>query len=184
MEFDLCSGEGGMAKSERIKPRPEEQVELRAKLEELYSPLLGRATLLVRGLRRPRPAAAELVSETVRRLLQRYVDADIESIGGLAFTTLKNVVFDIARKGRKFDGGFIENDAEVVDASRHEPDPFVRRALARLSDRERCVAVRAGIEGTAVPEAFKLCGWQTRSPYAEYKKILDRLKAELEGAHE
>lgn len=173
-----------MAKSERIKPRPEQQVELRARLEELHAPLLGRATLLVRGLRPPRPDPAELVSEAVRRLLGRYVDADIESVSGLAFTTLKNVVFDIARKGRKFDGGFIEDDGEVVDPGRHEPDPFVRRALERLSDRERCVAVRAGIEGTAVPEAFKLCGWQTRSPYAEYKKILDRLKTELEGAYE
>jgi DNA-directed RNA polymerase specialized sigma24 family protein len=172
-----------MAKSERSKPRPEEQVELRAKLEQLHPALLGKAILLSRGLPPPRPEPAELVSETLRRLLARYADSQVNSASGLAFTTLQHIVFDIARKGRAF-GGFIEDDGEVADPVRHEPEPFVRRALERLSDLERCVVIRAGIEGTAVPEAFELCGWRTRSPYAEYKKILDRLKTELEESHE
>jgi len=62
-----------------------------------------------------------------------------------------------------------------------EPDPFVQRALGTLTERERCVAIRAGIEDVAVPKAFELCGWKTPSPYAEYNKILRKLKVELEG---
>ena len=170
------------SKPKRAAPPADQQVELRAALTELTPALLAKASLLCRGLHKlPRsaPDPAELVGETVRRLLARYTDHEVESVSGLAFTTLGRVACDLARKGRGFDGGLIEDDSQVPDESHREIEPFVRRALDALAPRERCVVVRAVIEEIAVPEAFTLCGWTSRSPYAELNKILKRMGEQI-----
>ena len=163
----------------RPVPSPDQQVALRAALVEIMPGLLGKARLLARGLRPPPPSPHDLVNETARRLLARYVDEEVESASGLAHTTLTRIVCDIARKGRKFDGGFIES--RIPDPAARESDPLLRRVVEALPAREQCVLNRIVLEGLAVPAAFKACAWESRAPYNEYDKILRKLHEQLAG---
>jgi DNA-directed RNA polymerase specialized sigma24 family protein len=172
-----------MTKEKRKPPSPEEQVVLRAAMEELHGKLLGKAILFVNKMVPPKPDPHELVNETFIRVLSSYADSNIESVSGLAFTTLTRLCFDSTKKGRKFNGGFIEDDTAVPDPRPHAMgDPFVRAAFAKLTPKEQCVLIRRVIEKVAVEKAFKLCGWQTPSAPYELKKLFDKLNMHLQGA--
>lgn len=156
-------------------PRPEEQTRLRAELTEAYPHLLGRAANLIRGLREPRPSPEDIVSQVTVQLLRRYRDDEIDDVRRLAFTAVARVVCDVARR-YKFDAGPTD-EAPVTEV---DAGPGSSVLLAQIWDKidakERCVLIRIHVEHTAVIAAFRACGWDTRSPHFEHKKLLDRIR--------
>lgn len=162
-------------------PPPEtEQVALRRALVELRPILIGRAVILCRGLRPPAPSAQDLVNTVAQKLLARYRDSEIQDARGLAFTSLGRLACDVARKYR-FDAGVIDEPPDVAAPAADEPvDPRLAVVMATLAAHERCVLEKVVIADYAVAKAFVECKWESKSPHFEYKKLLKRVRAELE----
>ncbi len=160
-------------------PRAEDQTRLRAELVEAYPHLVGRAANLVRGLRDPRPDPRDIVSQVTVQLLRRYRDDEIEDVRRLAFTAVARAVCDVARR-YKFDAG--PTDEAPVTELDDGPGAGVLLAQIwkRIEPQERCVLTRIHVEHTAVIAAFRACGWDTRSPHFELKKLLDRIRGLIE----
>lgn len=158
-----------------VPPRADEQTRLRAELVEAYAHLLGRAANLCRGLREPRPDPRDVVSQVTVQLLRRYRDDEVEDVRRLAFTAIARAVCDVARR-YKFDAG----PTDEAPATQLDAGPTASVLLAqiwrRIEPHERCVLTRIHVEHTAVIAAFHACGWDTRSPHFEHKKLLDRIK--------
>jgi DNA-directed RNA polymerase specialized sigma24 family protein len=156
-------------------PRPDEQVRLRAGLTEAYAHLLGRAANLCRGLREPRPDPRDVVSQVTVQLLRRYRDEEVDDVRRLAFTALARVVCDVARR-YKFDAGPTDEAPVTELAEGPGTTVLLSQIWERIEPRERCVLLRIHVEHTAVIAAFQACGWETRSPHFEHKKLLDRIR--------
>lgn len=162
-----------------VVPRPEEQARLRAGLTEAYAHLLGRAANLCRGLREPRPDPRDVVSQVTVQLLRRYRDDEVDDVRRLAFTALARVVCDVARR-YKFDAGPTD-EAPVTEADDGPGSTVLLKQIwDRIDPRERCVLIRIHVEHTAVIAAFGACGWDSRSPHFEHKKLLDRIRGLFE----
>jgi len=160
-----------------VKPQADEQVAIRAELESIHGDLLKRAAVLASGLRPPRPEPGDLVNTVVERILRTYRDGDVRTTTRqLAFTSLARVCIDHGRRRKEV---LLDEDHEVAADLQEPPDTFGRRRLEKLEQREQCVLLRVNIEGLSVPKAFEACGWATRSPYAEYNKVLARFNALL-----
>src|SRR3569623_2796642 len=160
-----------------VKPQADEQVAIRAERESIHGDLLKRAAVLASGLRPPRPEPGELVNTVVERILRTYRDGDVRTTTRqLAFTSLARVCIDHGRRRKEV---LLDEDHEVAADLQEPPDTFGRRRLEKLEQREQCVLLRVNIEGLSVPKAIEACGRATRSPYAEYNKVLARFNALL-----
>jgi DNA-directed RNA polymerase specialized sigma24 family protein len=159
------------------RPREDEQVAIRAELTAIHADLLRRAAKLVGGLRPPRPEPSDVVNTIVARILRKYRDRDIKTTTRqLAFTSLARVCIDVSRRRGE---ALQEELPDVVDEQKELPDPIARTRFDRMEPREQCVLARVNLEGLSVPKAFEACGWKVRSPYAEYDKLYERLRALL-----
>lgn len=165
------------AKGTRPPPNAADQAALRAALEGMRTDLLGRASVLARGLRPPPPAPDDLVNETVRRMLRAYADDVAASARPIAFTVLARLVCDIGR-GYRFDAGVIDDEAVVAQVGATEPprDPMFWRVIDELPARERTVLELVAIHGQSVISAFAAAKWDAKSPFYEFNKLLERLR--------
>jgi DNA-directed RNA polymerase specialized sigma24 family protein len=156
---------------------PAPDAALRAGLTAAYRDAVRRASALIRGLRPPRPSPEELVNEAVAKVLSaaRGRTEPIENPKAYLFTAIAHLVRDVIR-GYPRALELVEELPEAAEA----PRPAVGTSRLTLNEKELAVLHRIHVVGDRVDVAFAACGWDSKSPYYEHKKLLARIWATLE----
>jgi len=168
--------------------------------EQLRGEMAQRARLLLAGASRHRAGqmmADDLVQEALAKLLRTYDEQSLRErpfnqLMALAYRTMRNLTIDQGRKK----AAFLERHRDDDDRERPIPDEAplaeedlvqrqrvagVRALLSALSPDERCFLTHV-MKTDSVPAAQRHCGWPPKSPYYVLRRLLGRLREELEAA--
>lgn len=157
--------------------------------EALRPQLLALSRALTRRMRArvdPEDMVQTVLTEIYAKLQQ---GKEIQNPHSYANQAIKNRILDEVRRHRhKLERGWPGADDEggqtwePVDPRGLDPhrDPLVKQLLGQLEDKERCFLWRVVFEERSVRDARELCGWPEKSPYFHLRRLLDRLRAQVE----
>lgn len=160
--------------------------------EALRPQLLALSRALTRRMRArvdPEDMVQTVLTEIYAKLQQ---GKEIQNPHSYANQALKNRILDEVRRFRhKLEHGWPGQGPsddeggqtwEPVDPRGVDPhrDPLVKQLLGRLEEHERCFLWRVIFEERSVRDARELCGWPDKSPYFHLRRLLDRLRAQVE----
>lgn len=165
---------------------PMDADELRRQLEAATPKARGIAAALVRRMREPRPTADDIVNAAVLRVINRVrnnPDAEpITNVEAYLVQSLRSVVLDLVDRQAhepQLPGQLPPVAAPAPTPVRTDREIGFDCAFAKLDQREQCVLTRVhlGDDTVTVPNGFAACGWVTKSPFFEHKKLKDKFKA-------
>lgn len=152
----------------------------------------GIAATMVRGLREPRPSPDDLVNAAIERILasaRRNPESIVHNPEAYLVRTLGNVLIDLGRRRAhepSLPAQLPNVPAPPPDVERARRELAFACAFGQLEPREQCVLTRVHLNEPqlTVPRGFEACGWTTKSPFFEHRKLKDKFKGLFEQCME